>query len=143
MEQNIELMEKLWEAMTINHFLYSSGWATHNYTMGRPLVTSPIINKEVIGIFNDKVAHHLGISGWFHDNLHCRFSGTYSLNSGTNHSPFQLTKRAYSFLSEFHYQLSQGLSWRLKLKLAADFGNMYGKNVGMLLGVSYRGLMGE
>ena len=30
-----------------------------------------------------------------------------------------------------------------KVKLAADFGNMYGKNVGMLLGIVNRGWMGE
>jgi hypothetical protein len=66
--------------------------------------------------------------------------GTYSVNYGTNHSPFESFKREYSILSEFHYQLPE-TPWKFKLKLAADFGDMYGKNVGMLLGVVYRGMI--
>ena len=94
-------------------------------------------------MINNKVlAQHLGVSGWFYDHFHYRVSGTYSLNYGTNHSPFESAKREYSIISEFQYQLPEA-PWQLKLKLAADFGDMYGKNVGMLLGVVYRGMMGE
>ncbi|MFW6101946.1 MAG: capsule assembly Wzi family protein [Bacteroidota bacterium] len=129
-----------------NHFLYSSGWTTHGYTIGTPMITSPSINRKSSGqiLVNNKVkAHHLGLMGWLLDNLQYRAMGTYSINYGTNHSPFEPAKRAYSLLSEFHYQLPGEPSWRLKLKLSADFGKMYGKNVGMLLGVSYSGMMAE
>ena len=89
------------------------------------------------------VTHHLGLKGWLLDNLKYRAMGTYSINYGTNHNPFEPAKREYSFLSEFHYQLPKRPSLRVNLKLAADFGDMYGKNVGMLLGVVNRGLDGE
>ena len=94
-------------------------------------------------INNKVVAHHLGIKGWLFDNLHYRALGNYSMNYGTNHSPFEPAKKEYSVLTEFNYHLPEQPAWQFKMKVAADFGDMYGKNVGMLLGVVYRGLMGE
>ena len=129
-----------------NHTIYFSGWAYRQYIMGTPMISSPIIDRHNSGqiLINNKViAHHLGLKGWLLDNLQYRAMGTYSINYGTNASPFELAKKEYSVLTEFNYQLPEQPAWQFKLKLAADFGDMYGKNVGMLLGVVYRGLMGE
>ena len=128
-----------------NHTIYNSGWAYHNFIIGTPLITSPIIDHLSSGqilINNKVVAHHLGMKGWIEEQLQYKAMFTYSMNYGRNGRSFIPVKQEYSFLSEFHYQLPKQPSLRVNLRLAADFGNMYGKNVGMLLGVVYRGMTG-
>jgi hypothetical protein len=129
-----------------NHYIYSSGWATHGYIIGTPLITSPVIDRKSSGqimINNKVVAHHLGIKGWLFDNLHYRALVNYSMNYGTNAKPFEPHKKEYSVLTEFNYQLPDQPAWQFKMKVAADFGDMYGKNFGMFLGIVNRGMMGE
>ena len=126
-----------------NNYLYLSGWTAKNYTIGTPMITSPIINdEENIQVLNNKViAHHLGIKGWLMDNLYYRALMTYSINYGTNKNSFEPAKKEYSVLTEVNYQLPEQPAWQFKMKVAADFGDMYGKNFGVFLGVVKKGLI--
>jgi len=124
-----------------NNYLYQSGWTVNSYTIGTPMITSPVIQQKSSGqtmINNKIIAHHLGIKGWLMDNLYYRALMTYSINYGTNSRPFEPAKEEYSVLTEFNYQLPDHPTWQLKMKLAADFGDMYGKNFGVFLGVVNR-----
>ena len=124
-----------------NNYLYKSGWTFDSYTIGTPMITSPIMNnKENIRMFNNKViAHQLGVKGWLLNNLHYRALMTYSINYGTNSSPFEPAKKEYSVLTEFNYKLPEQPDWQFKMKVAADFGDMYGKNFGVFFGVTKKG----
>jgi len=126
-----------------NNYLYRSGWTSNSYTIGTPLITSPIIDQAESGqiLINNKViAHHLGLSGWLMDNLQYRTLLTYSINYGTNSGPFDPLKRDFSFLTEFHYKIPENPTWMIKTKLAGDLGNMYGPNFGVMVSVVRRSI---
>jgi hypothetical protein len=57
------------------------------------------------------------------------------LNYGTYGNSFIPVKKELSLSADFHYSLPQHPSWQLKAYLAGDFGNMYGPNFGLLLGI--------
>jgi hypothetical protein len=121
-----------------NNYLYQSGWTSFSYTLGTPMITSPAIDKRSSGqvlVNNRLIAHHLGIMGWLTKNLRYRSLLTYSLNYGTNASPFDPVRSELSLAADFHYSLPQQPSWQLKAHLAGDFGNMYGPDFGLMLGV--------
>ena len=125
-----------------NNYLYQSGWTSYGYTIGTPMITSPVIDNKSSGqvlVNNRLIAHHLGIMGWLTKNLRYRSLLTYSLNYGTNDSPFDPVKSGFSLNADFHYSLPQQPSWQLKARLAGDFGNMYGPNFGLMLGVVKKG----
>lgn len=129
-----------------NHGIYSSGWTNHGYSIGTSLITSPVIDRKSSGqiMLNNKViAHHLGIKGWLTNNLYYRARMTYSTNYGTNNNPFEPAKKEYSVLTEFNYQLPEQPDWQFKMKLTADFGDMFGKNFGVYLGIAKKGLMDD
>ena len=117
-----------------NNYLYASGWTSRGYTLGTPLITSPAIRKTSSGqklINNRLIAHHLGLTGWLKNNLRYRMLFTYSINYGTNANPFDPVKKDYSLLAGFHYRFPNDPTWKLKAKLAGDFGSMYGPNLGV------------
>ena len=120
-----------------NNYLYLSGWSYHRYTLGTPLITSPVMNDNgSIRMQNNKViAHHMGIDGWLNDSFYYRSLITWSLNYGTNRDSFKPEREELSLLVEVNYLMGEKRQWMLKGKLAGDLGEMYGRNVGVYLGI--------
>lgn len=123
-----------------NHDLYLSGWTNHQYTIGTPLITSPIINSPdsfYYGyLINNRIlAHHIGLEGNVRENIKYRSLLTYSRNYGTFNDPFPVPYEQFSIMLEFISRLPwYGLD--ANLTIAGDSGRMYGDNYGIYLSLS-------
>lgn len=124
-----------------NNGVYPSGWSYHGYTLGTPLITSPVMNDNgSIRMLNNKViAHHLGVKGWLNDKLSYKTLITWSLNYGTNRNSFEPKREDLSLMMELNYLMGEKRQWMVKGKLAGDLGEMYGRNFGVYLGILKRG----
>ena len=116
-----------------NHGFYRSGYTFHQQTIGAPLFSS-VINENGIstGIRNNRfLAHHLGIGGG-KNKVYWKGLFTWSRNYGTPNQKYDPKINQCSILGECTLQESM-LPFDLSLKIAADFGNLYKKNVGAQL----------
>jgi len=123
-----------------NHGHYQSGWSYHGFTLGTPMITSPILNDPENHRFeNTRVrAHHLGVKGHLFRDIRYRGLLTYSRNYGTHSNPYESPKDQLSGLLEIttpldFFGLTAGVT------LAADKGDMYGNNLGVMLRLSHSG----
>jgi len=120
-----------------NHGVYNFGWTYNDYTIGTPLITSPVLLKgnESDYIRNNKViAHHIGFEGNLSENIKYKTFFTYSLNYGTNAYPFSSVKNQISYYANLMYFISK-LKISIIAALAIDRGEMYGNNSGINLGI--------
>ena len=127
-----------------NHGQYRSGWTYHKYTIGTPLITSPLLNEaESILITNSRViAHHIGFEGFIARNLRYRNLFTLSRNFGTHHRPFPRRRDQFSWMLEMSKPLNiSGLE--AGLTIAADIGNMHGDNFGFFFRLARNGTFGR
>lgn len=113
------------------NYIYRSGWTYHKMILGTPLITSPILNEDGSErILNSRVqAFHLGIGGMLMKLNYYSFF-TYSINKGTYMIPIDPQKNQFSWYFETTIP-SIWLGIDLNIMLAADFGNMYGNNLGV------------
>lgn len=116
-----------------NNYIYRSGWSYHGMTLGTPFITSPVYNDEgVVGMTNTRVkAYHLGLAGKIYG-LDYRSMFTYSNNLGTYDNPFDPNRPQFSC----YFETTIPQIWRdidLNIMFGADFGKMYGNNLGVNL----------
>jgi len=115
-----------------NHYIYNDGWSHHGMTIGSPLITSPLYNKTSRGIKNNRVfALHLGFGGIF-NSIPYQTYFTYSTNEGTFDNPFNAKHKQFSWYLEATFPTGF-YDVDLNIKLAADVGEMYGNNLGLIL----------
>ncbi len=127
-----------------NHGHYSSGWTYHQYTIGTPLITSSILNDPPVDrIRNNRViAHHIGFEGHVTGNISYRNFFTFSRNFGTYDHPFGERRDQLSWMLELTgplrvFDLDAGVT------LAADYGDMYGNNMGIVFSLRKSGGSGR
>lgn len=124
-----------------NHGIYRSGWTSHGRTIGNPLfrVADPAFHRTVTGVDNNRIiAHHIGAIFQFgKTNLTGKI--TKSRNFGTRDNPF----------SEPKEQLSIGLFSETGVRIlnhtfvifadtAWDIGDLFGNQIGVLLGIRWQ-----
>lgn len=131
-----------------NHSLYRNGWTYYGMTIGTPFITSPVFNggqELYYKILNNKVVvHHVGVEGTIKKHISYRMLFSYSINQGINSKPFTENKTQSSCLIEVNIPLSEedkGLN--LSVATAADIGEMYGNNFGVMLSLIKTGSLQE
>jgi hypothetical protein len=117
-----------------NHGRYRSGWTHYQYTIGTPLITSPLFNDpEYSGIKNNRViAHHLGFEGYITENIRYRNIITWSRNMGRYSNPFPEPLEQLSWMLELNTTLKRN-NMEAGITVAADIGEMYGDNLGVMI----------
>ncbi len=127
-----------------NHGHYRSGWSYYGYTLGTPLITSPILNDPPTHRFmNNRVrAHHLGVKGQVAGLFSYRTFFTYSRNYGRHSYPFDERKDQFSWMLELSRELGV-FGLEAGVTVAVDRGEMYGDQVGVLVQVVRRGVVGR
>ena len=123
-----------------NHSDYHSGWTYHSYIIGTPLITSPVlINNSTHGTPNNKViAHHLGFEGYIGEKIKYRNLFTFSMNFGRNGRPYEPRRDQFNWMLELRRPL-EFYGMQAGITLAADVGEMYGDNFGVMVEVVKRG----
>ena len=117
-----------------NNYIYHTGWTYMGYTLGTPMITSPILARgDKIAILNNRVtAHHVGIAGVISKKIPYQTFFTYSINRGTYSNPFPSAKDQFSWFGKARIPLNNKELF-LDAALALDIGKMYGNNMGMIL----------
>ena len=130
-----------------NHTIYT-GWQHWGQTIGNPLYTAPLYNKDGRIIFanNRFRAHHFGISGDPLKSLHYRLLYSYSTNLGNYDLPFDEKKYSTSFLAELTYSPKRLGTWNVegnsvRLGFGFDKGGLLGNNTGFQLTICSKGLL--
>lgn len=121
-----------------NHGHYRSGWTYHKFTIGTPLLTSPIFNESSIRLLNNRVlAYHFGAEGHLGPDTRYRGLFTYSRNYGLHSIPFAEPIDQLSVMLELTRPLRRyGLD--IAATLAGDIGRLYGDNIGVMLSIRKR-----
>lgn len=127
-----------------NNWAYPSGYTYNGYTMGSPFATT---KPGYIGVVNNKIlVQHFAIAGSFTSDLSYQFAFDYSRNRGADSIIKDGTglKRVPGFFPpKDQYSSFLTLNWDVNPWItvngtaAADFGQLYSNNVGMLLGITY------
>ena len=122
-----------------NNYLYRSGWSTMQRTIGTPLISSPFyFNGENRELFqNNRVkGYHIGISGEINRKIDYKMLFTFSRNMGTYSHPYANPRLAQSILIYFRYMHIFHSKYNINILMAADYGEMYGRNRGIGLRIS-------
>ncbi|MGF1586963.1 MAG: capsule assembly Wzi family protein [Bacteroidales bacterium] len=124
-----------------NHGHYSSGWTYHKYTIGTPFITSPLLNDPAsFRIRNNRViAHHFGFEGYITPTVTYRNLITFSRNFGTYSIPFQERRDQLSWMLEIAGPINY-FNLEASITIAADKGEMYGDNAGVLFSIKKNGI---
>ena len=128
-----------------NNWAYPSGYTYQGYTMGSPFATT---EPGYIGVVNNIIlVQHFAMAGSLNSNLSYQLAFDYSRNRGANailKDGMNLRDRVsgrFSRTDEYSSYLT--LNWNVTPWItvngtaAADFGQLYPNNAGMLLGISY------
>ena len=121
---------------------YPAGWSYYSRTIGTPLITSPLYNKDgKIYTTNNRVqAHHFGIEGDVYG-FNYRMLATFSKNYG-NTSVYlseSLLKRNTSLMLEMNKKVERLWNTELGCTLGMDKGDLFGNNYGVQLSVRKTG----
>ncbi|MBQ8656637.1 MAG: hypothetical protein IJ527_06275 [Prevotella sp.] len=126
-----------------NHHMLT-GYQHWGQAMGNPLYTSPLYNTDGnIYFWNNRfMAWHLGISGDPNFNLHYRLLATLQRSYGTYYRPYTDAQNTQHLLAEVLYRFpaySKMRGWSIKAAAGADFGSVYGNNLGFQLTIAKTG----
>jgi len=169
-----------------NHYIYHSGWTHQGFTMGSPLITSPLYdihyslrnkNGEHIAKYlpnNNIRAIHTGIQGWINSTIRYKLLFTYVQNYGLKHPPIgsfdnpEIREELYEIYKEIPYNeegivyyklpgLDQysgmiaiampvrffGQALELQTKIAFDYSEFYGNNLGVSFKLTKHGILSK
>ena len=120
------------------NYIYRTGWTYEQFTLGTPMITSPILNENNT-INNNRVrAFHGAIMGnakWFRYKLLL----TYSINKGRYNQSFNPDRNQFSGLVSLSREIKIPVPFSLSLQLGMDQGKMYGNNYGIMLSLYKKG----
>ena len=127
-----------------NHSIFT-GWQHWGQAMGNPLYTSPLYNTDGhIDFKNNRfVAWHFGISGDPSYHLHYRILATFQRSYGTYDIPYSNPQNTQQLLAEATYRFpaySTLQGWSVRAAAGADFGHVYGRNLGFQLTIAKVGV---
>ncbi len=127
-----------------NNFLFPSGWTYQGYTIGSPFATT---KPGLAGVINNIIfVQHIGLAGNIRPELSYRFVFDYSRNYGAVHISTDgtgLHHKSGRTPRKDEYSTSLTLNWAINSRInvngtiAADIGQLYSNNLGVLAGISY------
>jgi hypothetical protein len=131
-----------------NNYVYKSGWTYNGFTLGTPLITSPVLLKKngfptsySNYLKNNRIqAHHIGICGQV-ESVNFKALLTYNLNYGTYYVPFNFTKKAIMTYLELNKHFNYFGGIEVSTILANDFGSMYANKTSFIFTIKKKGLL--
>lgn len=125
-----------------NNFRYNS-FMNYGLSQGSPFIPAIIYNKDgYMRVIDNRVrGFHVGVSGRIYDPLKYRLLVSYRKSWGSYESPRLATVDDTSFMLEGIYDFRQVSGLSLKGQVAFDRGSLLGDNFGVMLSLSYKGIL--
>ena len=125
-----------------NNYTYN-GYQYYGMSIGTPAMKSPIYNTDGYMSFTDTRLRsgHIGIEGTPIDRLSYRLMLSYTKSWGTPFRPHSVPKENTSALLECIYDWKNVPGLKVSGQFGIDRGTLFGNNTGVLLSVSYQGLL--
>lgn len=125
-----------------NNFYYN-GWANYGMSLGTPFISAPVYNRNGYMRFADNRIRgfQAGLSGNAVDNLEYRILASHRTSWGTPLIPRDHKLHDFSMMLEACYRFPKIEGLSLKGAFAFDSGSLCGTNVGLLVSLSYSGLI--
>ena len=144
-DQNIVKSEKNIHGASnyYNNSVYTSGWTYFGQTIGTPLISSQFYNQDrSLKLPNNSVkAYHFGIDGYITNNITYRTLLTYSeYFKRPSRTQIAYLKNNFSFLTEASAKIKRWEGVEVKAAIGGDFGDVYGNNFGVMLGIRKSGV---
>lgn len=119
-----------------NHNLYA-GWQHYGFTLGNPLITSPLYNPtHTLYFLNNRIkAWHAGLTGQPAPDWRWRVLASFTRNWGTYAKPYDDCLRQQHFLLEATYTPRWAKGWNGTVAVGLDHGDVTGNNTGLQLSV--------
>lgn len=122
-----------------NHGIYT-GWHHAGFSIGSPLLLSPIYNKDNIQFNHTRVlAHHLGLSGQPCPEVNWRLLYTHEKSWGNYSGPLLDPQKANYLLAEVGYSPSRVPGLTVQASYGMNQGELLGNSHGAMLTVGYSG----
>lgn len=123
-----------------NHHVYGA-WQHVGYTMGNPLILSPIYNSNgsLSPRHNRVRSHHIGLTGQPCDELRWRFMYTHEMSLGTYSLPTLDPEYGNFYLLEATYSPRQIPGFSVTASYGRNSGQLLGESNGGMLTVTYSG----
>ena len=115
-----------------NNRIYRSGWTYQGYTIGNPLITSPVLlHTASPGVFiNNRVEGHVIHATWFSKNNRFDLRYSFSKNYGNYAVLFEQVKIQNSMLLSWTKKFLGDKMWG-KLSAGLDRGDLLGNHFGI------------
>lgn len=125
-----------------NNYFYN-GWANYGMSMGTPFLKSPLYNRDGYLSFTDNRIRgfQIGLGGTPVDGLSYRLLVAWRSSLGTPVEPAPERRNATSAMVEAIYSFPKIKGLSISGQLAFDTGTLSGHNYGMLVGLTYEGLI--
>ena len=125
-----------------NNYTYN-GYQYYGMSLGTPAAKAPIYNTDGYMSFTDTRLRsvHLGVEGTPIDRLSYRLMFAYTKSWGTPFRPYSVPNENTSAMIECVYDWKNVPGLRVKGQFGIDRGTLFGNNTGVLLSVSYHGLL--
>lgn len=125
-----------------NNYFYN-GWANYGMSIGTPFAKSPFYNKDGYLLFTDNRIRGIqaGIEGEPFANMRYRLLGAWRESFGTPMEPAPEKRHATSLSIQASYEMPRVKGLAFSAQIAFDTGSLYGNNYGLMIGVSYDGLI--
>lgn len=122
-----------------NNGIYKSGWAYQGYTLGNPMITSPVLlrDPDVPGdIVNNRVAGHIVNIEYSRNRNIFSLKYSYTRNYGNTHVLFVPSRKQHSILLSCRSQLFSDKLTGI-FSVAYDAGNLLGDHLGVGLALRW------
>jgi len=123
-----------------NNGIYQNGWTYFSRSIGTPLISSPLYNKDgTVSVLNNRVqVHHVGLEGDV-SGYNYKLLGSFSKNYGTYGTPYPEMIQNTSLMLEVNKHFPALSNIQCGISIGADFGKLYGNSVGCLFSIRKTG----
>ena len=125
-----------------NNYAYN-GYQYYGMSIGSPALKSPIYNTDGYMAFTDTRLRsiHVGVEGHPSASFGYRAKFSHTKSWGTIFRPWSKPRKNTSAMLECEYNWQNMPGLTVKGQVAFDRGDIYGDNFGVLLSISYKGLL--
>lgn len=120
--------------------IYKNGWTYGGFTIGHPLITSPVLlpGEQISPIYNRVRAHHIGVKG---DIFGYNYKAMTTISNYYDDYQIPIGLQNCAILINVKKHFKKAWNMEFGLSLAADIGTQFGNSFGAMVSIAKRGII--